>query len=126
MGFLKTVAMTSGFGASYLAVLDPMSTGRQMGKMDAASILGIVCCTCLILMGIVWRAKEREAREAREARERDMENARKAHDDHTERLYRVIEENTKTQQATADAYREASKIMVEVKDKVSECPRRGG
>jgi len=109
---LKIAAVASGLGAT-LAQVDPIMTGQKLGAMAPSAILGVVCVTCVIGLVIVYRGKER-----------DTETARKAHDEHTDKLYALIDSNTKANQVHADNAKQMSGILVEVKNAMKSCRGR--
>lgn len=103
----KTSALASGFGLATLAQLDPIATGDKLGSLGPSAILGVVCVACVIGMVRVYRDRESDAVESR-----------KAHDEHTKKLYGLIEASTAAMQAQAIESHTATKILVEVKDAV--------
>lgn len=109
----KTAAVTSGIGVALVAQLDPIATGNKLGSLGPTAILGVVCVTCVVGMVRIYRDREADAVESR-----------KAHDEHTQRLYALIEANTAAMQARAIESQMTSKILVEVKDALHGCKSR--
>ena len=109
LSVLKTLTVSTGFG-SIIAQVDPLKTGSELGSMAPSAILGVVCVTCVVGICVLYRGKER-----------DIDAARSAHDEHTEKLYKLIEENTKANQAHADNAHTVSEVLVEVKEAVRNC-----
>ena len=119
---LKIGAITSA-GLLAAGQMDPVAVGDKLGHSSAAAVLGFVCVSCVVALVAVYRDKARE-----------QERSRKAHDEHTQKLYKLIETNTATNQRLADQAEQQANILVEVKDAIIACqirsdsymPRDGG
>ncbi len=111
---IKLLALLSAMGAS-VAQMDPIATGSKLGSLGASAILGVVCICCVWALVKLYRDKEK-----------DVIESRKAHEEHTERLYKMIEENTKANQKYASNAEGMTDVLLEVKEAVITCRLSGG
>lgn len=82
-----------------VAVEDIVKAGDSIGKLTAASILGIVSIVCVLGLLLQYRDQKQ----------------------HIDKLYKLIEENTKAHQTSASALENVTSVMVEVKDVIIKC-----
>jgi len=106
---IKVLALTSAAGIS-IAQTIPIEAGEKFGNLGASAILGVVCLACVYALVKLYRDKEN-----------DITEARKCHNANAERLYEMIEENTKASQQHADSVKEMAGVLVEVKNAVVTC-----
>jgi len=114
---IKALTIAAVSGTAALAQVDPVATGQAIGRLGPTAILGVVAVSCVVGLVRVYRDKEKHEVEMR-----------KAHDEHTERLYGLIEANTEASQEQATAYQrhadnaaQVAGILVEVKDAIRGC-----
>jgi hypothetical protein len=110
MSGIKMALMASTAGLSGLAAADPLTVGGTLGNSTPSVILGVVAVACVWALVRLYR--DRQA---------DVEMSRRAHDEHTSRLYALIEASTKASTAAADVHGTVAALMVEVKDALLEC-----
>lgn len=104
---LKAGAIGSTLGLAELAV-NPIAAGEKLGQLGAAAILGVVAVACVI--GIIYLYKVQLRKD----------------DQHTDKLYKLIEQGTQAAQANADASKTQAAILVEVKDAIRGCLKHSG
>jgi len=97
-------------GGVFLAQQDPSSMGSKLSGLAPAAIWATVC---VVSMGINLRLyKDKSA---------EMAATLKAKDAHADKLYSIIEDNTKATQAHTDAARSQVVAMQAIQVAVSRC-----
>jgi len=120
---LKVVALGSLTVATVAEIIRTpvIKEAEHIGNMDLPTVFALIALVAVAGMVFVYRAKEKDSETARRDRELQMELSRKAHDEHTAKLYNMIEANTKAAQEHADRSKQVAGILVEVKDAIRGC-----
>ena len=93
-----------------LGQINPMEAGEKLGSLPATAILGTLCILSLVVNRMLYKD-----------RAKDLEKLREDNSVHTEKLYNMIEANTKASQAAVDAMNANTAITVEMKKEVILC-----
>lgn len=102
----KLGLLVSDFGLISLIfaqVVDPIKVGDELSRLTAAGILGVVSVVCILGLMTQYRDQRR----------------------HTEKLFSIIEANTKAHEVAATNAAHTAGILVEVKDAILLCKERG-
>ena len=96
------VASTVGFAIFGMVaqVVDPITTGQQIGQMTTAGVLGVVAVASVI--GLVMQYKDQR-------KDREATNAK---------MFEIIEKNTEAHQESVTKSTAVTGILVEVKDEL--------
>ncbi len=106
----KVMLLGSTVGLAGVAQIDPVSVGRIIGSSTASVILGIVAVSAVVGLVRIYRDRENDAIETR-----------KAHDEHTKRLYALIEKDIGTNQRIEDAVQANTVATAEVIKALEHC-----
>ena len=106
---IKGILISATVGLAGMTI-DPVTMGGRLGNQTPSVILGVVAVACVVALVRMYRD-----------RQVDVDVSRRAHDEHTARLYALIEANTKASTAAADVQATQVALMVEVKDALLRC-----
>lgn len=107
---LKAGAVLSTTGIAVLNVTDPIAAGKDIGGFTTAEVLGVVAVSCVVgMVALYWQQQKQQV------------ESRKAHNEHTDRLYRMIETNTSAARESVDVSRELVQAVSEMKNEIVMC-----